>query len=193
MILSGLKKYYLINKPYGVLTQFTDPEGRKTLKDLYDFPKDVYPVGRLDLDSEGLLLLSNDKSIVDYLLNPEHGHEREYYAQVEGIPKEDELKKFEDGILIKGIKTLPAKAKLIPDPGFPGRIPPIRERRNIPTAWISIILNEGKFHQVRKMTAAIGYPTLRLVRVRIKGLILGNMLSGSVRELTDNEINSLRS
>ncbi|MFH1197419.1 MAG: pseudouridine synthase [bacterium] len=192
-MLNNKLKYYLVNKPYGVLTQFTDPDGRKTLKDLFDFPKDVYPIGRLDLDSEGLLLLSNDKSIVDYLLNPAHGHEREYYAQVEGIPNEDDLKKFEDGILIKGIKTLPAKTKLISDPGFPERIPPIRERRNIPTSWISITLNEGKFHQVRKMTAAIGYPTLRLVRVRIKELKLGDMPPGAVRELTAVEIESLRS
>lgn len=185
-------KYYIANKPYGMLSQFTDSGGRKTLKDLFDFPVDVYPVGRLDSDSEGLLLLSDDKTIVDYLLNPLRGHEREYFVQVEGVPNENDLKKFNDGIIIRGEKTLPAKAKSISDPGFPPRIPPIRERKNIPTSWISVILNEGKNRQVRKMTAAIGFPTLRLVRVRIKKIELGDLFPGSVRELTGDEIKSLR-
>src|SRR3990167_11502275 len=111
--------YFILNKPYGVLSQFTDKLKRKTLTGFYDFPKDVYPVGRLDMDSEGLLLLSNDKEMVDFLLNPANSHEKEYYAQVEGIPSEEELKKLEEGVIIEGKKTLPSKVKIIHDPQFP--------------------------------------------------------------------------
>ena len=123
------KKYYIIHKPYGVLTQFTDKDKRPTLAQLYDFPKDVYPVGRLDMDSEGLLILTNDKELTDFLLNPKNRHEREYFVQVEGLPAEDALDKLKQGIVIKGEKTLPAKVKVIEEPGFPERIPPIRERK----------------------------------------------------------------
>lgn len=190
MIKSTLK-YFAIYKPYGVLSQFTDKEGRKTLKTLYNFPKDVYPVGRLDMDSEGLLLLTNDKKLVDFLLNPKNKHEREYYVQVEGIPTEEALEKLREGVIIEKKKTLPAKVKIIDDPKFPPRIPPIRERRTIPTFWISIVIAEGRNRQVRKMTAAVGYPTLRLVRVRIKNIFLGQLKSGEVRELNKNEIEGL--
>lgn len=190
MIKSTLK-YFAIYKPYGVLSQFTDKEGRKTLKTLYNFPKDVYPVGRLDMDSEGLLLLTNDKKLVDFLLNPKNKHEREYYVQVEGIPTEEALEKLREGVIIEKKKTLPAKVKIIDDPKFPPRIPPIRERRTIPTFWISIVIVEGRNRQVRKMTAAVGYPTLRLVRVRIKNIFLGQLKSGEVRELNKNEIERL--
>ena len=175
-----------------MLSQFTDKDGRKTLGSLFDFPKDVFPVGRLDADSEGLLLLTNDKLLVDYLLNPRNKHEREYFVQVEGIPNENDLTKLKFGVLIHGIKTLPAKAKIIEAPNFPGRIPPIRERKNIPTTWLSIILLEGKNRQVRRMTASIGFPTLRLVRVRIKNIFLNNLQSGTVRELTADEIKKLK-
>ncbi len=184
-------KYYIIHKPYGVLSQFTDKEGRNTLKTLYNFPKDIYPVGRLDMDSEGLLILTNDKFLTDYLLNPQNKHEREYYVQVEGIPTEDSLQKLRDGVIIKGRKTLPAKAQRIEDPKFPPRNPPIRERKTIPTSWLSLIITEGKNRQVRKMTAAIGYPTLRLIRVRIKNVTLGDLKPGDVRELTKKEIETL--
>ncbi len=189
---SSAKKYYIINKPYGVLTKFTDEEGRATLASLYKFEKDVYPIGRLDMDSEGLLLLSNDKEFSNYLLNPKNKHEREYYAQVEGIPSEEALHSLALGVKIEGKKTLPAKVKIIEDPKFPARIPPIRERKSIPTTWISLTLFEGRNRQVRKMTASVGYPTLRLVRVRIKNILLGNLKVGCVRELTDGEIKQLR-
>lgn len=188
-----LLKYYAIYKPYGVLSQFTDKEGRKTLKSLYDFPIDVYPVGRLDMDSEGLLLLTSDKKLVNYLLNPKFRHEREYYVQVEGIPEEKDLEKLREGIYIENKKTLPAKVKKIIEPNFPERIPPIRFRKTIPSSWLSITICEGRNRQVRKMTAAIGYPTLRLVRIRIKNIKLGNLMPGAVRELTKEEIIKLKS
>lgn len=185
-------KYFLLNKPYGVLSQFTDKEGRKTLGDLYNFPKNVYSVGRLDMDSEGLLLLTNDKSLTDFLLNPLRDHEKEYYVQVEGIPDQSAIEKLEQGILLDGKKTLPAKVKLIPEPAFPVRIPPIRERKNIPTSWLSIVITEGRNRQVRRMTANVGHPTLRLVRVRIKNLKLDGLFLGKARELTYEEIEGLK-
>jgi len=184
--------YYILNKPYGVLSQFTDKLNRKTLAGFYDFPKDVYPVGRLDQDSEGLLLLSNDKELVDFLLNPLNRHEKEYYAQVEGIPSEEELQKLEEGVIIEEKKTLPAKAKIINDPQFPPRKPPIFPRKNKSVCWLSVTVTEGRYRQVRKMTATIGYPTLRLVRVRIKNILLDDLPPGKVRELTPEEIKILK-
>ncbi len=184
------KKYFIINKPYGVLTQFTDEQNRPTLASLYHFPKDVYPVGRLDMDSEGLLLLTNDKSLTDYLLNPKHNHEREYFSQVEGIPNKEALQKLCNGIVIEGKKTLPAKARLIDAPNFSPRIPPIRERKSIPTSWISLTLIEGRNRQVRKMTAAVGLPTLRLVRVRIENLFLDDLKIGEVKELFGADVDN---
>lgn len=185
------KKYFVIHKPYGVLTQFTDKENRPTLGSLYNFPKDVYPVGRLDMDSEGLLILTNDKDLNDYLLNPKNKHEREYYVQVEGTPDESALKLLCTGVKINGAKTQPAKAKFINDPGFEERIPPIRVRKTIPTNWISLALIEGRNRQVRKMTASVGFPTLRLVRVRIVNILLDKMKPGEVRELTESELSGL--
>lgn len=186
------KRYFVINKPYGVLTQFTDKENRTTLSSLFKFPPDVYPVGRLDMDSEGLLILSNDKSLVDEMLNPKFKHEREYYVQVEGVPDIEALKKLAEGVIIQGEKTLPAKAMPIDAPGFPERVPPIRFRKTIPTSWISLTLTEGKNRQVRKMTASVGYPTLRLVRVRIENILLAGLKEGEVRELNDNELAKLK-
>ena len=184
-------KYFLLNKPYGVLSQFTDKDNRLTLSLIYNFPKSVYPVGRLDMDSEGILLLTNDKSLTDYLLNPKKKHEREYYVQVEGTPTKEAIQKLRQGIELKDGLTLPAKVKLIDNPQFPERVPPIRERKNIPVSWISITLTEGKNRQVRRMTAATGYPTLRLIRVRIKNLLLGELKSGELRELKEEEIKKL--
>jgi len=184
--------YYILNKPYGVLSQFTDKLNRKTLAGFYDFPKDVYPVGRLDQDSEGLLLLSNDKEMVDFLLNPVNRHEKEYYAQVEGIPSEEELQKLEEGVIIEEKKTLSAKSKIINDPQFPPRKPPIFPRKNKSVCWLSVTVTEGRYRQVRKMTATIGYPTLRLVRVRIKNILLDDLPPGKVRELTPEEIRILK-
>ncbi|MBS3946350.1 MAG: pseudouridine synthase [Melioribacter sp.] len=185
-------RYFVINKPYGVLSQFTDTERRQTLKSLFDFPNDVYPIGRLDMDSEGLLIITNDKYFTNFLLNPKNQHEKEYYAQVDGIPDNNSLIKLREGVLIEGKKTLPAKVKLIDDPNFEPRNPPIRERKTIPTCWLSLTITEGRNRQVRKMTAAVGHPTLRLVRVRIKNITLGNMKSGEVRELTETEIIGLK-
>lgn len=186
-------KYFVLNKPYGYLSQFTDPAGKKTLKDLYNFPKGVYPVGRLDLDSEGLLLLTDDKTLTDYLLNPVNKHEREYYVQVEGIPSNKDLETLSTGIIISGKKTLPARATVLNDFSIEPRNPPIRIRKNVPDTWISITLYEGKNRQVRKMTASIGFPTLRLIRMRIKNIKLGILKPGEVRELTSMEIKNLKS
>jgi len=186
------KKYFVMNKPYGVLCQFTDKDNRPTLGSLYKFPRDVYSVGRLDRDSEGLLLLTNDKLLTNYLLTPKNKHEREYYVQVEGIPKKENLKLLGEGIVLNDGKALPAKVRLIDDPCFPPRVPPIRERKNIPIAWISLTLVEGRNRQVRRMTAAIGFPTLRLVRVRIENLLLGNLKPGEVRELSSKEFGELK-
>jgi 23S rRNA pseudouridine2457 synthase len=185
--------YYILNKPYGVLSQFTDKLNRKTLAGFYDFPKDVYPVGRLDMDSEGLLLLSNDKKMVDFLLNPANMHEKEYYVQIEGMPDEESLEQLREGVVIEGKKTLPAKAKIIDEPSFPLRKPPIFPRKNKPVCWLSLVITEGRYRQVRKMTACVGYPTLRLIRVRIKNIQLGNLKPGEVRELTPGEIEVLNS
>ena len=184
-------KYYALNKPFGILSQFTDKTGRPTLGSLFKFPADVYPAGRLDLDSEGLLLLTDDNRLTDYLLNPKSKHEREYFVQVEGIPPDEALRKIREGILLKDGKALPAKVKIINEPGFPERVPPIRKRKNIPVCWLSITLIEGRNRQVRRMTAAAGYPTLRLVRVRIKNIGLGKLPPGEVRELTNAEITEL--
>ncbi len=185
--------YYAINKPYGVLTQFTDGFGRKTLADLFKVPKSVYPVGRLDMDSEGLLILTNDKRAIDFLLNPRNKHEREYFSQVEGIPTVLELKKLEVGVIIEKRLTLPAKVKIIKQPEIWERVPPIRKRNNIPTSWISLVISEGRNRQVRKMTSAIGHPTLRLIRVRIKNILLNDLKPGEIRQLKINEIEKLLS
>ena len=189
---SKVIKYFIVNKPYDVLSQFTDEQSRPTLASLYNFPKDVYPVGRLDRDSEGLLLVTNDKELTDFLLNPKNKHEREYFVQVEGIPEEKDLQKLQSGIVLKDGKTLPAKVKIINDPDFPERIPPIRERKNIPASWISITLTEGRNRQVRRMTAAIGFPTLRLVRIRIENIFLKDLESGKVREIAGSEMQKLK-
>jgi len=189
----NLSKYYALYKPFGVLSQFTSEEGEKTLKSISDFAKDIYPIGRLDKDSEGLLILSNDKQLVNLLLNPKHQHEKEYFVQVEGVPDDESLKKLADGVVIQGYKTLPAKVRRISEPKLPERIPPIRFRKNIPANWLSITIAEGKNRQVRRMTASVGYPTLRLVRVRICNVYLHGLNIGEIRELSNAEIKELKS
>jgi 23S rRNA pseudouridine2457 synthase len=184
-------KYFIFNKPYGVLSQFTDKEGRKTLKD-FNFPAEIYPAGRLDMDSEGLLLLTNDKQLVNYLLNPLYKHEKEYLVQVEGEPDNKDLKKLEEGLFIKGIKTRRAIAIRINEPAIWERVPPIRERKSIPVSWLSVILTEGKNRQVRRMTAKIGFPVLRLIRVRIKNILINDLMPGKSRELMHEEIKKLK-
>lgn len=185
--------YYIIYKPYGVLSQYS-PEGEHLgLGSLFDFPRDVYPVGRLDADSEGLLVLTSDTNLNHKLLDPENSHWRTYWVQVEGEITADALQALQKGVSIriqkKVYKTLPAKAGLLALPvPLPERDPPVRFRKNIPTSWIFLSLREGKNRQVRRMTAAAGFPTLRLVRVAIEDLKLGHMLPGDVRELSREEL-----
>jgi 23S rRNA pseudouridine2457 synthase len=176
------------NKPFGVLSQFTgDGSPNRALAE-FDFPKNVYPIGRLDADSEGLLLLSDETAWNERLLHPRHAHEREYWAQVEKIPTPESLEKLEKGILIQGRKTLPCHAWLLePQPKIPLRVSPIRFRKSVSDCWIGLELIEGKNRQVRRMTAAIGHPTLRLLRVRIGGLWLGDLATGKWKVLTEKE------
>jgi 23S rRNA pseudouridine2457 synthase len=176
-----------VNKPHGVLSQFTpDHPGQRTLSEFH-FPKNVYPLGRLDRDSEGLLLLSDEPGLNTKLLDPKQAHPRTYWAQVEGEVTESALEQLRNGIVIEGRKTLPAQAKHI-HPDLPPRDPPIRARQNIPTSWLELTLQEGRNRQVRKMTAATGHPTLRLLRVAIGHFHLPpDLAPGQWRELTEPE------
>ena len=177
------------HKPYGILCQFTpDQPGQRTLAE-FNFPENVYPVGRLDMDSEGLLLLSDEKVWNDQLLNPENAHERTYHVQVEGKATRDSVIRLQKGVMIQGYQTLPCRAeRLNPDPTYPPRVPPIRERKNIPTSWLEMKLIEGKNRQVRKMTASVGFPTLRLIRVAIGKLQLAGLEVGKWREIDVSEL-----
>jgi len=178
----------VFHKPYGVLSQFT-PDGsrHRPLAD-FEFPRGVYPLGRLDAESEGLLLLSDEPDLNARLLHPTRGHRRTYWAQVERVPSPDALARLERGVVIAERKTLPCRAWLLePQPEMSPRVPPIRFRKNVPEAWIALELVEGKNHQVRRMTAAIGHPTLRLVRVKIGGFELGTLAPGTWRALSAAE------
>lgn len=179
-----------LHKPYGVLSQFT-PElpGQRTLAD-FGLPPRVYAAGRLDQDSEGLLLLTDERPLVDRLLNPDHGHPRTYHAQVEGAPAPEHLAPLaRGGLLISGgHRCLPCRGRILhPAPEHPPRVPPIRERKSIPTAWLELRLTEGKNRQVRRMTAALGFPTLRLIRVAVGGHGLGTLQAGEWVELGKRE------
>lgn len=188
------RQYILFYKPYGVLCQFTDDSAspRPTLKEYIDIPE-VYSVGRLDFDSEGLLLLTNDGQLKHRLIDPQFEHLRTYWVQVERIPTEEALQQLRDGVTIQGYRTKPAIAKLLDtEPDLPEREPPIRFRATIPTAWLELKLTEGKNRQVRKMTAAVGFPTLRLVRVAIAHLSLADLPVGQWRNLTQSELQELR-
>jgi len=183
-----MHRTYIIYKPFNVLSQFSSTDGRPTLKDFFGVPGDVYPVGRLDFDSEGLLLLTNDRSLNHRLLDPLHAHVREYWVQVEGIIDLAAIDRIQDGLVItvdgKPYKTRTAKArKMEKEPLVPERVPPIRYRAHIPTSWIRLELKEGKNRQVRKMTAAAGFPTLRLIRYRIGDLTLDGLQPGEMREI----------
>jgi 23S rRNA pseudouridine2457 synthase len=176
------------NKPYGVLPCFTDPEGRPTLADYIDLPG-VYAAGRLDLDSEGLLLLTSDGRLAHFITDPQHKLPKVYLAQIERIPNEEALEQLRKGIVLNGKMTKPAEVRLLPgDLQLPDRPVPIRFRKNVPTAWVEITLREGLNRQVRRMTAAVGHPTLRLVRVAIGPVALGDLRSGAWRDLTSREI-----
>jgi 23S rRNA pseudouridine2457 synthase len=177
-----------LHKPYGVLSQFT-PDGspNRTLAE-FGLPPRVYPLGRLDADSEGLLLLSDEPGLNTRLLDPEHGHPRTYWAQVERIPSPDSLHRLGAGLEIQGYRTRPCRAWMLdPQPQIPPRDPPIRVRKNVPDCWIGLELHEGKNRQVRRMTGAIGHGTLRLLRVRIGELDLGTLAAGTWRELAAAE------
>ena len=172
------------NKPYGVLPCFTDPEGRSTLADYIDLPG-VYAAGRLDLDSEGLLLLTTDGTLAHHITDPQHKLPKVYLAQVERIPNEEALEQLRKGVVLNGKETRPAEVRLLSDdPQLPDRPVPIRFRKNVLTAWVGLTLREGLNRQVRRMTAAVGHPTLRLVRVAIGPIVLGELQSGEWRELT---------
>ena len=178
------------HKPYGVLSQFTpEPGSRWRTLAGFGFPKSTYSLGRLDADSEGLLLLSDEPGLNSRLLEPKHAHRREYWAQVERIPTADALSRLARGGLdIEGHASLPCVAHLIdPAPAIKPRDPPIRFRKSVPDCWLSLELTEGKNRQVRRLTAAIGHPTLRLVRVRIGNFSLGDLAPGKWRELTATE------
>jgi 23S rRNA pseudouridine2457 synthase len=182
-------RYFIIYKPFNTLSQFSKEGSHATLADLnFDFPKDAYPVGRLDADSEGLLILTNDSALNHRLLNPKFKHKRTYFVQVDGQATPEAMQALCNGVAIsidgRKHQTLPAQAQLfVDDPALPDRNPPIRIRKNIPTSWLSLTLHEGKNRQVRRMTAAVGFPTLRLVRWAIEGVLLGDMHAGEVREV----------
>ena len=186
-------RYFIIYKPYQVLSQFSSEGGKKCLADSFDVPKDVYPVGRLDYDSEGLLILTNDTQLNHLLLNPQHKHEREYWVQVEGLITQQALSRLELGVTIsiegKLYQTLPCKAACFDEqPVVFERDPPIRSRKNIPVSWIRLSLIEGKNRQVRRMTAKVGFPTLRLIRYSIEKITIQGLEPGGIKEFSRQEI-----
>lgn len=188
-----MKRYFVIYKPYLVLSQFTSQLNKQTLADYFSVPKNVYPVGRLDEDSEGLLILTNDEQLNHRLLNPAFAHEREYFVQVDGAITAEAIQQLQKGVEInidaKTYQTKPCRVALLDaEPLLPARNSPIRFRAAIPAPWIKMILTEGKNRQVRKMTAKIGFPTLRLVRYRIEGIELGNLQPGKMIELSQKTI-----
>lgn len=182
--------HIIFNKPYGVLSQFTDEgTGHPTLKQFIDVPG-VYAAGRLDRDSEGLLLLTDDGALIKRLTDPKHHIEKTYWVMIEGSPTQDKLDQLKNGIQLKEFRTLPAKIRLIPDPGLPQRIKPVTPHG--PVSWIELVIREGKKRQIRHMTAAVGLPTLRLVRVAIGDIKLGQLQPGLWRDLSQNEIKLLK-
>lgn len=186
-------RYLLFYKPYNVLSQFTNdsPVERLTLRDFIPVPN-VYPVGRLDHDSEGLMLLTDHGQLQHRLSDPKFHHTKTYWAQVENIPTDQAIAQLRKGVTIQNYRTRPAIVDRLDEPDLPPRDPPIRFRQTIPTAWLQLTLTEGKNRQVRRMTAAVGFPTLRLVRVAIAKLQLSDLSPGQWRDLTDEELRSLK-
>lgn len=189
-------RYFVVHKPFGFLSQFTDPQRKSgVLGELHKFPKDVYAVGRLDKDSEGLLILTNDKSLNEKLLNPKNAHQRIYWAQVEKDISEEAMEKLRTGVPFRAEKkeffSLPAEIRKLDESEiwFPERYPAPRIKHG--SSWVELKMIEGKNRQVRRVTAAVGYPTLRLVRVAIEGIKLDGMKPGEVRELSEKTINKL--
>src|SRR4051794_26532440 len=188
---AGRHRFLKLFKPYDVLTQFTDEGGRATLKDFVPVPG-VYPVGRLDRDSEGLLLLTDDGRLAHRLTDPRYEHPKTYLAQVEKVPGPEALDALRKGVMLADGPTRPAEATLLDEePDLPERPVPIRFRKNVPTAWIRLVLREGRNRQVRRMTAAVGHPTLRLVRVAVGPIALGDLAPGQWRDLSADERKSL--
>lgn len=186
--MAKLLYYYKVFKPFGMLSQFTSPHGDAVLGDLYDFPKDVYSVGRLDKDSEGLLLLTNDNAFKTAMLEPEKETPKTYLVQVDGAVSQEAISLLESGTIVishKGKKhqVAPAKCEIISPPDLPERSKAVRIRKNVPTTWLKLTIIEGKNRQVRKMTAAAGHPTLRLVRWSVESYELGDMQPGDVMEI----------
>jgi 23S rRNA pseudouridine2457 synthase len=189
-----VKSYILFYKPFGVLSQFTSEAGHQSLANFGPFPEDFYAAGRLDADSEGLLFLTNDADVNHRLTDPKFEHDRTYLVQVEGTPDDNDLLHLKNGVMIEGKLTKPAKAsKINHDPDLPPRNSPIRFRKHIPTSWLEMTLREGRNRQVRKMTAAVGHPTLRLVRTAITFLSIFGLHPGEHRKLTVDEVQKLRS
>jgi 23S rRNA pseudouridine2457 synthase len=185
-------RYVIFHKPYGVLPQFTDRSQRPTLKNFIPIPR-IYPVGRLDLDSEGLMLLTDHGQLQHQLSDPRYAHPRTYLVQVENVPTPFALEQLRQGIVFKDFRSRPCQVQLLDaPPPVPDRDPPIRYRARIPTAWLEITLTEGKNRQVRRMTAAVGFPTLRLIRIAIANLRLDNLAQGAYRFLDRAEVNELK-
>ena len=181
-------RYILFHKPYGVLSQFTPEDGARSLAE-FGLPKNIYPAGRLDKDSEGLLLLTDDGPLIEKLLNPLNEKPKTYWALVERVPSEDSLEKMRKGLKIENYLTRPCQVKIMdPFPDIPPRNPPVRIRKSIQDVWLEIRIVEGKNRQVRKMTAAIGHPTLRLIRYKIANLELGSLKAGEWMEIPKSEI-----
>ncbi len=177
----------LFNKPYDVLPCFTDPAGRQTLSDYIDLPR-VYAAGRLDRDSEGLMILTSDGGLAHRITDPVHKFSKVYWVQVERVPDEVALNQLRQGVLLSGVRTKPAEARLLDnEPTLPDRPVPIRFRKNVLTAWLELTLQEGMNRQVRRMTAAVGHPTLRLIRVAIGPVSLGDLRPGQWRKLMPRE------
>jgi 23S rRNA pseudouridine2457 synthase len=185
--------YFIIYKPYLVQSQFSPVAGKKTLADFFDVPKDVYPVGRLDHDSEGLLILTNDKQLNNRLLHPSFQHEREYWVQVDGAITGEAIQQLQNGVMIsidgKKHQTLPCKVSVFEnEPSVPVRNPPIRFRKEIPAPWIRMVLKEGKNRQVRRMTAQVGFPTVRLIRYRIENITIDGLQPGDLVSMTRKQL-----